>query len=86
MRRRDEQEWRTTIHRLSATRCRLTFKRESIGGSVDSEILSMNLTTDLLNALGVPPPAHTSGTLQVHSPINGARLASRNDRVLTTCG
>ena len=39
----------------------------------------MNLTTDLLNALGVPPPAHTSGTLQVHSPINGALIGTVNE-------
>jgi aldehyde dehydrogenase (NAD+) len=39
----------------------------------------MSLTIDLLNALGVPPGAHTRGTLHVHSPINGALIGSVNE-------
>ena len=36
----------------------------------------MNLSTDLLSALGVKPAAHTGGTLSVRTPIDGSLLGS----------
>lgn len=36
----------------------------------------MSLAADLLNVLGVPPAAHTGGSLQVRSPIDGALIGA----------
>src|SRR5450759_2145544 len=37
---------------------------------------TMSLTSDLLNAVGVPAAAYTGGTLHVRSPIDGATIGS----------